>query len=68
MDAIPTDALSEELGEQPERWELVHYAGDTLTTRERDHGLHRLYAFIDDDGAGHAQYLHTGRALLRSPG
>ncbi|HEY2877486.1 serine hydrolase domain-containing protein [Nocardioides sp.] len=68
MDAIPTDALSEELGEQPERWELVHYAGDTLTTRERDRGLHRLYAFIDDDGAGHAQYLHTGRALLRSPG
>jgi CubicO group peptidase (beta-lactamase class C family) len=65
LDAIPTDALAEELGEQPERWELVHYTGDTLTTRERDHGLHRLYAFIDDDGTGHAHYLHAGRALLR---
>ena len=68
MDAIPTDALAEELGEQPERWELVHYTDHTLTTRERDHGLHRLYAFLDDDGTGRAKYLHGGRALLRSPG
>jgi hypothetical protein len=66
MDATPTDALAEELGEQPERWELVPFSDGTLITRGRDRGLHRLYAFLDDDGAGHAAYLHVGRALLRA--
>ncbi len=65
LDAIPTDALAEELGEQPERHELVHFSDDTLVTRERDHGIHRLYAFLGDDGSGHPAYLHTSRALPR---
>jgi CubicO group peptidase (beta-lactamase class C family) len=68
MDAIPTGALAEELGEQAERWELVSFTDDTLITRERDHGLHRPYAFLDDDGTGHAKYLHVGRALTRADG
>jgi hypothetical protein len=66
LDSIPTDDLSKELGEEPERWELVRFAGDTLVTRERNQGMHRLFAFIDDDGAGHAAYLHFGRALTRA--
>jgi hypothetical protein len=72
VDMTPTDDLSKELGEQPQRWELVHYDGDTLITRERDIGLHRLMAFIDADhtdsagSTGHAAYLHTGRAHARA--
>jgi hypothetical protein len=66
MDATPTDELAEQLGQQAERWELVHFADDTLVSRQRDQGLHRLYAFVADDGAGQAAYLHTGRALVRS--
>jgi hypothetical protein len=66
MDTIPTSALAEDLGDQPERWELVSFSNDTLITRERDRGLHRAYAFLGDDGTGHAKYLHTSRALARA--
>jgi hypothetical protein len=66
LDSTPTDELSLELGYEPEHWELVHYAGDTLVTRERDAGLHRLYAFLDDSGSGRAQYVHYGRAMARA--
>ena len=68
VDAIPTNETSEQLGQQPERWELVHFANDTLISRERDNGLHRLYAFLSDDGSSRAAYLHVGRALTRSDG
>jgi hypothetical protein len=63
---VPTSELSAELGEQPERWELVSFADDALITRERDRGLHRIFAFLGDDGAGRAAYLHVGRALPRT--
>jgi CubicO group peptidase (beta-lactamase class C family) len=66
MEIIPTSALADELGEQPERWELVSFSNDTLITLERDRGLHRPYAFLGDNGTGHARYLHTGRALARA--
>ena len=66
VDVTPTDDLSKQLGEQPQRWELVRYADDTLITRERDTGLHRLMAFLDEDDAGQAAYLHTGRAHVRA--
>jgi hypothetical protein len=68
MDTVPEDDLSKELGEQPERFELVPYGEDTMVTRERRHGVHRVYAFLGDAGAGHAAYLHTGRALVRDDG
>jgi CubicO group peptidase (beta-lactamase class C family) len=68
VDVTPTDELSKELGEQPQRWELVHHSGDTLITRERDTGLHRLLAFIGRDAAGRAAYVHTGRAHARVEG
>jgi CubicO group peptidase (beta-lactamase class C family) len=66
MDAIPEDDLSKELGEEPERFELVRHGDDTMITRERSHGIHRVYAFLGDDGAGHAAYLHGGRAFARA--
>ena len=58
--------LFEELGEKPERKELVHYRDDSLIPLEPDHGMHMPHAFIGDDGAGHALYLHVGRAIRRA--
>ncbi len=66
LDVTPIDELSKELGEEPQRWELVRYDGDTLITRKRDIGIHRLMAFLDVDATGRATYLHTGRAHVRS--
>jgi CubicO group peptidase (beta-lactamase class C family) len=58
--------LFEELGEQPERHELVHFRGDSLINLEPQHGMHIPHAFVGDDGAGHALYLHIGRAVRRA--
>jgi CubicO group peptidase (beta-lactamase class C family) len=66
LDTEDTDELSKELGFEPQHWELVHYDGDTLVTKERDAGLHRLYAFIGDDGSGRSRYVHYGRAMARA--
>lgn len=58
--------LFEELGEQPERKELVHFRGDSLIPLEPEHGLHLPHAFVGDDGSGRALYLHVGRAIRRA--
>lgn len=58
--------LFEELGEQPERRELVHFRGDSLINVEPEHGVHIPHAFVGDDGDGHALYLHIGRAVRRA--
>ena len=58
--------LFEELGEKPERKELVHYRGDSLINVEPDRGMHMPHAFIGDDREGHALYLHVGRAVRRA--
>lgn len=58
--------LFEELGEQPERRELVHFRGDSLINVEPQHGIHIPHAFVGDDGDGHALYLHIGRAVRRA--
>ena len=58
--------LFEELGEKPERRELVHFRGDSLINLEPQHGLHIPHAFVGDDGDGHALYLHIGRAVRRA--
>ena len=57
--------IFEELGEKPERKELVHYQGDSLIPVEPDRGMHMPHAFVGDDGDGHALYLHVGRAVRR---
>jgi hypothetical protein len=58
--------LFEELGEQPERRELVHFRGDSLINVEPEQGMHIPHAFVGDDGEGHALYLHIGRAIRRA--
>ncbi|MDF1603815.1 serine hydrolase domain-containing protein [Nocardioides sp. YIM 152315] len=58
--------LFEELGEKPERRELVHFRGDSLINVEPEQGMHIPHAFVGDDGAGHALYLHIGRAVRRA--
>jgi hypothetical protein len=57
--------IFEELGEKPERKELVHYRGDSLIPAEPEHGMHMPHAFVGDDGEGRALYLHIGRAIRR---
>ena len=65
LEQIPK-GLFEELGEQPERRELVHFRGDSLINVEPEHGIHIPHAFVGDDGDGHALYLHIGRAVRRA--
>ena len=58
--------LAAELGEQAQRSELVGLSETTLIAVEGQQGLHIPYAFLGDDGAGHARYLHIGRAMPRT--
>ncbi|MEP9361330.1 serine hydrolase domain-containing protein [Nocardioides sp. CN2-186] len=55
-----------EMGELPDRKELVHYAGDSLIPIEADRGMHMPHAFVGDDGHGRALYMHVGRAVRRA--
>jgi CubicO group peptidase (beta-lactamase class C family) len=55
-----------EMGGQVERTELVHYRDDMLIPVRADRGMHMPHAFVGDDGAGHALYLHLGRAVRRA--
>ena len=65
LEMRPKD-LALELGEQPERSELVGFAPDTLIQVQGQSGLHMPFAFLGDDGAGHAEFLHIGRAVPRA--
>ena len=65
LDQTPKGIFAE-LGEKPERKELVHYQGDSLIPAEPEHGMHMPHAFVGDDGEGHALYLHVGRAVRRA--
>jgi CubicO group peptidase (beta-lactamase class C family) len=64
VEQTPKD-LALELGMEPSKFELVALDGDTLIVVEPQHGRYQPYAFVGDDGAGHAQFLHTGRADRR---
>ncbi|OMQ16074.1 serine hydrolase [Modestobacter sp. VKM Ac-2676] len=57
-----------EMGEQPERSELVAFAADTLIPVQAQSGLHVPFVFLGDDGAGHAEFMHIGRAVPRAAG
>ncbi|TYP90418.1 serine hydrolase domain-containing protein [Blastococcus xanthinilyticus] len=57
-----------EMGERPERSELVGFAPDTLIPLRAQSGLHVPFAFLGDDGAGHARFMHIGRAVPRVRG
>ena len=58
--------LFEELGEKPEKRELVHFRGDSLINLEPEQGMHIPHVFVGDDGDGNALYLHLGRAIRRA--
>jgi CubicO group peptidase (beta-lactamase class C family) len=55
-----------ELGGRPERTELVGYRDDMLIPLHAERGMHLPHAFLGDDGAGHALYLHLGRVIRRA--
>jgi len=65
LEMLPKD-LALEIGEQPERSELVSFAPDTLIQVQAQSGLHVPFAFLGDDGAGRARFLHIGRAVPRA--
>jgi hypothetical protein len=65
LDETPKGIIAE-MGAQQERSELVHFDGDTLIAAEEKHGMYQLTAFVGDDGAGNALYLHNGRATRRA--
>jgi CubicO group peptidase (beta-lactamase class C family) len=65
IDQIPKGVFIE-MGGQVERTELVHYRDDMLIPVEADRGMFMPHAFVGDDGAGHALYLHLGRAVRRA--
>ncbi len=65
VDQIPK-GIFVDLGEEPQRVELVHYEGDSLIPLQGDRGMHLPHAFVGDDGHGHALYLHVGRAIRRA--
>jgi CubicO group peptidase (beta-lactamase class C family) len=65
IETVPK-GLFEELGELPERKELVRYSDDSLIPAEAERGMHMPHAFLGDDGEGHALYLHIGRAIRRA--
>ncbi|MGH1565757.1 serine hydrolase domain-containing protein [Mumia sp. DW29H23] len=54
-----------ELGEAPEKSELVAWRGDTLLPAQAEHGVHMPHAFVVEGGADRASFLHTGRADRR---
>ena len=60
--------IAAELGATQEKTELVAWRGDTLIPVEAEHGMHVPHAFLGDDGHGHTQYMHTGRADRRQSG
>lgn len=65
LDQVPK-GMFEDLGEKPQRQELVHFRGDSLINLVPEHGLQVPHAFVGDDGDGHALYLHVGRAIRRA--
>jgi len=63
VERVPKGIFAELSG--PEKTELVAMNGDTLILAEPMQGMYVPHAFVGDDGAGHALYLHTGRADRR---
>ncbi|MGV9771738.1 serine hydrolase domain-containing protein [Streptosporangium sp. NPDC003464] len=64
LERIPI-GITAELDELPYRTELVAWRGDTFLPVEPERGARAPLAFLGDDGAGRAVYLHTGRADRR---
>jgi CubicO group peptidase (beta-lactamase class C family) len=65
LEQKPKGAFAELVG-RAERTELVAYRDDMLIPRHADRGMHLPHAFLGDDGAGHALFLHLGRVIRRA--
>jgi hypothetical protein len=65
LDRTPKDILAE-IGQQPERTELVGFGDDSLIAREASRGIHPIYAFLGDAGDGKRKYIHYGRVVTRA--
>ena len=65
LEQVPK-GIFEDLGGKPERNELVYYRDGMLIPLKADRGMHMPHAFLGDDDAGHALYLHVGRAVRRA--
>ncbi|PRB07620.1 serine hydrolase [Microbacterium sp. MYb64] len=64
LDRVPHGVVAD-LGDLPFRTELVGWRGDVLLPVEAEGGVRQPVAFLGDDGAGRALFLHTGRADRR---
>src|SRR6478609_3509854 len=68
LERCPKD-IHAEIGEKPIRFELVHFADDSLITVEDYHGIHVVFAFIGSvmraSGVDQAKYVHYGRVVAR---
>jgi CubicO group peptidase (beta-lactamase class C family) len=64
-DEIP-QGVAIEFGDTEQRYELVRLRDDTMIRLQPELGMHRVYAFLGDDGTGHSLYAHVGRAIRRA--
>ncbi|MDR1387406.1 MAG: beta-lactamase family protein [Propionibacteriaceae bacterium] len=55
-----------EMGERPERQEVTVFGPDQLIQLEPSGGLHPIFAFSGDDGAGRRRYVNFGRVIERA--
>ncbi|MFC5679202.1 serine hydrolase domain-containing protein [Aeromicrobium endophyticum] len=55
-----------DMGEEPERLELVAFGHDSLIPLKADRGMHLPHTFLGEDQHGNAQYLFIGRAIRRA--
>jgi CubicO group peptidase (beta-lactamase class C family) len=65
LDQTPKGVFAE-MGEEPERKELIPYRDDAMIPAESEGGMFLPHIFMGDDGNGRALYLHIGRALRRN--
>jgi CubicO group peptidase (beta-lactamase class C family) len=65
LEQTPKGELAELVGHAV-RKELVHYREDFLIPVEPEQGMYVPHAFVGDDGAGRARFLHVGRAVRRA--
>lgn len=65
LDRTPKDIMAE-IGQQPERTELVGFGEDSLIAVEPTHGIYPVYAFLGDAGDGKRKYIHYGRVVTRA--
>ncbi|NEA34806.1 serine hydrolase domain-containing protein [Streptomyces sp. SID13031] len=65
LDQTPKGIFAE-LGPAPEPVELVGRNEQSLIALKAENGMHVPHVFLGDDGAGHALYVHSGRAIRRA--